>query len=261
MVRIALVARDGLDVALGELNVIGLTRLIHLVCDLVGLYHLDGDGVKAGALFIPICRVWNQGLFIALYIRGHQVSAVVPHGGVVHALYALYAEFIDHALRHWVHADISCYCVEIWLRSGAVINQGVIIWSIDLDHLTELRSFASVERICLFFAQGLCIFIVFFCSLDHLAWHRDVCRVVLMEVEDPLHTGQEILSSTFRFLFAVDVYPSDIIAQMEGPSLAAVLAAPIGGDARNWLAVGIDLYQTVHHVGQVLDVPLRLRIQ
>ena len=82
-----------------------------------------------------------------------------------------------------------------------------------------------------------------------------------MEVEDPLHAGQEILSSTFRFFFSVDVYPSDVIAQMEGPGLAAILAAPIGGDARNWLAVGIDLYQTVNHVGQVLYISLCLRIE
>ena len=66
---------------------------------------------------------------------------------------------------------------------------------------------------------------------------------------------------SFRYPGSDEDALEHIIAQMEGPSLAAVLAAPIGGDARNWLAVGIDLYQTVNHVGQVLDVPLRLRIQ
>ena len=261
VVRVVFVLIDGLDVALGKLDIVGLAGLVHLIGNLVGFHHLDGDGVESLAVGVPVSRVWNHRLFVALYIGGHQVSAVVPHGLIVHALHALDAQLIDHALRHRVHADVGKYRIEVWLCGGAVVDQRVVVRGLDADHLAELGAFPCIQRVGFLLAQALGVFIVLCRALDHFAWHRDVGRVVFMEIQHPLHSGQEILSGAFCFLIAVDVHPGDVVAQMEGPGFAAVLGAPVGGDARNQLSVAVRLHQSVHHVGQVLDVPLRLRIQ
>ena len=98
MVWVALVVVDGIQVTFGQTGGINLARLIQLICNVVGLYHSYGNGVKQLAIGIPVGWVFGEDFFVALDVGGHGITSVVPHSLVVHALDAVYAQFIDHCL-------------------------------------------------------------------------------------------------------------------------------------------------------------------
>ena len=189
VIRIALITADGHDVGLGQRYLIDLARLIQLVCDIGRFNHSDRDGIKAGALGIPVSRVFGEHLFIALNVGSHGVAAVVPHVFIVHRLDAVDAQLIHQALCQRVHAGVSANGIEVWFFSGAVINQCIIIRRLNVDHLTEDRALAGIQRISFFLGQALGVLIVLLCALNHLHRHGGVGRIVLIEVEHPLHSG------------------------------------------------------------------------
>ena len=98
MVWVALVVVDGIQVTFGQTGGINLAGLIQLICNVVGLYHSYGNGVKQLAIGIPVGWVFGEDFFVALDVGSHGIATVVPHGLVVHALDAVYAQFIDHCL-------------------------------------------------------------------------------------------------------------------------------------------------------------------
>ena len=189
VIRIALIAADGHDVGLGQRYLINLARLIQLVCDIGRFNHSDRDGVKASALGIPVRRVFGKHLFVTLNVGGHRIAAVVPHIFIVHRLDSVDAQLIHQALCQRVHAGVSANGIEVWFFSGAVINQCIIIRRLNVDHLTEDRALAGIQRIGFFLGQALGVLIVLLGASNHLHRHGGVGRIVLIEVEHPLHSG------------------------------------------------------------------------
>ena len=261
VVWIALIAADGLDIALGQTHLVDFAGLIQLVCHVAGFYHLDSDCLKAGAIGIPVQRILGQDLFIALNIGGHGVAAVVPHIFVVHRLDSVYAQLIHQALCQRIQTSVSRYGIKVWFCSRAMVNQSMLVRRFNLDHLAEFGAFSRIECISLFCAQALGIFIIFGSALNHLHRHRGVGRIIFMEVQNPLHCSQKVLRNTFCFFIAVDIHPCCIVTQMEGPGQTAVFGSPLLCNCRNQLTVGVDLQQTIPEVGQILRVSGCFRIE
>ena len=261
VIRIAFIAADGHDVGFGQRYLVDLARLIQLVCDIGRFNHSDRDGVKAGALGIPVRRVFGKHLFVTLNVGGHRIAAVVPHIFIVHRLDSVDAQLIHQALSQRIHAGVGTNGIEVWFFGGAVINQSIIIRRLNVDHLAEDRALAGIQRISFFLGQALGVLIVLLCALDHLHRHGGVGRIIFIEVEHPLHSGQKVLSGNLSHLVSIDIYPGRVVAQVEGPGQTAVLGAPLLCDARNQLAVVVDLQQTVPDVGQILGVRRSFRVE
>ena len=74
---------------------------VHIAVEEQGLphegvvHHEDGDGVKKGAVLVPVGVVLGEDLGVVLDELGDAVGAVVPHLGVVHAHHAVHALLID----------------------------------------------------------------------------------------------------------------------------------------------------------------------
>ena len=259
---VVFIAADGLQVALGQGNFINLTGLIQLECNVVGLYQSNIDGIKQFALGIPVQWILGEHLFVVLYIGGHGVAAVVPHIFVVHGSDCIWtAQLINHALCHWIHTSIGSYGVKVWFWLNTGVNQRVVILCLSADHFTEFGAFACGKSICLFLAQGLGVFIILFCTFDHFDWHGSVGGVVLMEVEYPLQTGQEVLCGTICFFVAIDVNPFYIVTQVEGPGQTTVFGSPFFCNTWCQLTVGVQLQQRVGQVAQVFKVCCHLAVQ
>ena len=246
---------DGVDSGFAQLNVIDLAGLIQLVCYVVGLYHLGGNGVKAFALGIPVHWVLGEHFFVALDVRGHGVASVVPHVLVVHCFYCICAtQLINHALGQWVQSYISSQRVKVWFLSYTVVNNSVVVWGFETYHFAELGAFSSGQRFSLILRQGLGVLIVLFSAFDHLNRHCGVVGVVLVEVENPLQTGSKVLCITVCFFIAVDIDPFYAFAYFECPGQTAIFAAPLFCDTWNQLTLWIGLQQAVYQAGQVFAI-------
>ena len=82
-----------------------------------------------------------------------------------------------------------------------------------------------------------------------------------MEVEHPLQTGSKVPGGAVGFFFRVDIDPFDPFTQVECPSQAAVLAAPVLGNTGNRNTVGVNLQQAVPVVTQDIEFLLALGIE
>ena len=142
-----------------------------------------------------------------------------------------------------------------------MINQSIIIRRLNVDHLAEDRALAGIQRIGFFLGQALGVFIVLLGASNHLHRHGGVGRIILIEVEHPLHSGQKVLSGNLSHLVSIDIYPGRVVAQVEGPGQSAVLGAPLLCDAGNQLAVVVDLQQAIPDVGQILGVCGSFRVE
>ena len=256
------VSCDGGQRALGQVNVVEVARLEVLERNIGGLHHLNGNGVEQFALGIPVERVLGENFLVTLNVGGHGVWTIVPHVLVVHRLNRVWAaQLIDHCLGNWVQALVNCQGIKVWFFSDAGVGDGVIIRHIDTDHLAERRAFLRSQRQRFFFTQGLGVFIVFVCTLEHFQRHGSVGGIVFIEIQNPFHTGGKIVSGAVRFLVAVDVYPFYALAQFEGPGFAAIFAAPFL--CNSWLKRTFRgrFQQAVDQVGQVLTVLLSLAVK
>src|SRR5699024_7968001 len=66
---VVLVAADGLEVGLGQVNVVELAGLVQLEGNIVGLYHSDCNGVEQFGIGIPVAFVLGENFFVALDVR------------------------------------------------------------------------------------------------------------------------------------------------------------------------------------------------
>ena len=124
--------------------------------------------------------------------------------------------------------------------AGAVIDDGALVGALDADHLKEL---GLVQGKGFLFGQALGVVIVLLSALDDGQAHAGIERVVLVVVENPLQSGGPVIGDHVRLVVAVHVNPGHVVAQMEGPGLAAVLSAPGLGGAGLQLAVVVKLKQ------------------
>src|SRR5699024_749922 len=131
------------------------------------------------------------------------------------------------------------YGIKVWNLAGAVVNNRVIIRSLDAYHLKEFASLVCSQSSSLFLAQGFGVLVVLFCAYDHLARHGDICSCVLVVVHNKLKSGQEILCSTVRFLLTVLIYPFYALTQFERPGKSIALGTPIFCECRDQFTVGI----------------------
>ena len=233
---------DFVQTSFAQRSVVNLFIFPVLPGQVTGLYHFEGNGVEQSAVFVPVKWVSCEDLFVALSVGGHCVTSIVPHIFVVHGFYILRtAQLINHALRHWVQTAIGSYRWEVWHFCGAMVNNGVIIRSFHFDHFAELGTILCGQSQSLFLAQGLGPLIVLVCTNNHFQRHCGVRGVVLVEVQNPLQTGCEVLCSGSCFFAAVYINPFNVITQIEGPCLATVFAIPCFCDTWNQLTSRVGL--------------------
>ena len=90
---------DGFQVALCQLNVVDFSCLVQLICDIVGFYHSNCNGIEQLAIFIPVFWILGKDLLVVLDIGCDGVWAIVPHICVVHSLDLCRAsQFLHHSL-------------------------------------------------------------------------------------------------------------------------------------------------------------------
>ena len=262
IVFVAWIFCDGIDMCLGQVNIVDFSILIQLEGNVVGFNHLDGNCFKTFALGIPVQWVLGENLLVVMDVGGHGVSAVVPHIFVVHRLNASRtAQLFYHCRGNWIQGIIGSKSIKIRFLGDTMINQRIVIRGFQSDHLAEFGAFLCVQSKCFFFAEGLGVFIVFLCTFYHFQRHGGIGGVVLVEVHNPLQTGSKIFCGTLRFFIAVDVYPLHTLANLEGPGQTAILGSPFFCDAWNQFTVCINFEQTVYQVGQVLAIFCSLRVQ
>ena len=252
---------DGHHVAFAEVYAVHFTILIHLVNNIVGLYHFVGDSIKAFALGIPVFRVLGEDFFVALNIRGHGVASVVPHGLVVHGFNAVYAQFIDHCLCSRVHTCPGCHRIKVWLMCCTGVDDGAWVRSFNADHLLELGVFVSGQFVCFFFGQRFGPLIVFFCTGNHFTWLCRMGSIVFVIVQYPLHTGCKVVRGNIGFFFAVHVHPFDSVADVELPVQTVVLGSPFICNTSDYFTFGINFQQWVLQVGQNIQLREILAVQ
>ena len=262
MVCVAVAVVDGGQVAFIQADIVKLARLIQLESDVIGFNHLDGGSIEKAALGIPIFWILGLNFFIALDVGGHKIWTVVPHRFVIHGAHAVRStQLVNHCLRDWEQARVGCNRVKVRFRVDAVVDDGMVIRDFDADHLQELGTFAGSQRIGFLFAQGLGVFIVLVCTLNHFQRHRGICRVIFVEVEHPLQTGSKVPCVAVSFLLRVDVYPFYSFAQVEGPGQTAVLCIPVLCNAGNRHTMRVNFQQTVPVVTEHIKLFLALRVQ
>ena len=262
IVFVAWIFCDGIDMCLGQVNIVDFSILIQLEGNVVGFNHLDGNCFKTFALGIPVQWVLGENLLVVMDVGGHGVSAVVPHIFVVHRLNASRtAQLFYHCRGNWIQGIVGSKGIKVWFLGNTMVNYSVVIRGFQSDHLAEFGAFLCVQSKCFFFAEGLGVFIVFLCTFYHFQRHGGIGGVVLVEVHNPLQTGSKVFCGTLRFFIAVDVYPLHTLANLEGPGQTAILGSPFFCDAWNQFTVCINFEQTVYQVGQVLAIFCSLRVQ
>ena len=261
VIWIAFITADGLNVTFCQGYFIQFSGLIQLICHIVGFYHFNGNCFKAAAFCIPVMWILGKYLFITLNIGCHGIASVVPHIFVVHRFDTVYTQFIDQALRDWIETGVCTNGIEIWFCFGAMIYQCVAVHYFDSNHFCKLGTFSGIQCICFFLRQAFGIFIVFCCTFDHFHRHRSICRIVLMEVQNPLKSGQEILCSTICLFFSIYINPFYAITNLEGPGKAAIFGAPLLCQCRNQFAIAVCFQQTIPEIGQILCISRCFRIE
>ena len=249
---VRLILIDALQSGLVQVSLVHLAGLVHLVVQSTVGQHLDGNGVEQIAVLIPVSGVLGQDLLVVLDVGGDGVGTIVPHGHVAHGDHVLNALLIDLSLGDGVQAGGGAQSVEVRSVLGAGVDQSVVIGSLQTDHLGELAVLGQLQS--LFGRQGHGVVIVLLSTLDQLVSHGGVVSVVLVEVQDPLKSGQPVLSSAICLVVAVNVNPGNIIAQLEGPGDTAVLSAPLGSDCGLQLTLLVDFQQTGVCVAQNVQV-------
>ena len=245
-----------------KLYIVNVAGFIQLVCNVVGLYHLNSNGIEQFCFSIPVHWVFGEDLFVTLNVRGHGVATIVPHIFVVHGTNSVRtAQLIYHCLRHWVQTNIGSQGIEVWFFGYTVINYSVIIWSFQTNHFTEFRTFACCQSFCFFFRQGLGVFIIFGCAFDHFDWHGCIGRVIFVEVQNPLQTSCEVLCITICFFLTVHVNPFYTFTEFEGPAQTAVFCTPLFCDTWNELTFCVRFQQTINQVCQVFSVFQSLAVE
>ena len=246
---------DGGQVALAQVDIVQIPRLIQLEGHVSGFHHLEGNGVKAGALGVPIEWILGKDFLVALDVGGHGVGSVVPHRLVIHGLGRVdAAQLLDHCLGHWVQRLIGGQRVKVRLLGQAGVDDGVLVRRFDADRFSELGAFICSQGIGFLFGEGFRVLIIFFSALDHLQRHRSIGRIILVEIEHPLQAGSKILRYHFSLFVSVHVNPFDTFTDFKGPGLALVLCSPLLSNRRSQCTVGGRLQQAVHQLGQVFAV-------
>ena len=82
-----------------------------------------------------------------------------------------------------------------------------------------------------------------------------------MEVKNPLHGSQPVAGHALGLLIAVHVHPDHIVPELEGPSQAAVLGAPLPGRSRDQLTLGVYFQQRCVGIAQHIQVKLVLTVE
>ena len=245
-----------------KLYIVNVASFIQLVCNVVGLYHLNSNGIEQFCFGIPVHWVFGEDLFVTLDVGSHGVATIVPHGFIVHGTNSISAaQFIYHALSHWVQSNVRSQRIKVWFFSDAVVDYSVIIWSFQTNHFTEFRTFACCQSFCFFFRQGLGVFIIFFCAFDHFDWHCSVRRVIFVEVQNPFQTSCKVLSNTISFFLTIYVNPFYTFTEFEGPGQTAVFCTPFFCDTWNELTFCVRFQQTINQVCQVFSVFQSLAVE
>ena len=253
---------DGGQVALAQVDIVQIPRLIQLEGHVSGFHHLKGDGVKAGALGVPIEWILGKDFLVALDVGGHGVGTVVPHRLVIHGLGRVdAAQLLNHRLGHRIERLVGGQGIEVRLLRQAGVDNGVGVRGFQPNRLSEFGTIVGGQRIGFLLGEGFGILIVLLGALDHLQRHRGVGGIVFVEVEHPLQAGGKVLGSHFRFLIAVHIDPLDPFAQLEGPGLSLILAAPLLRKAGSQCALGGRFQQAVDQLGQVFAVLRALTVQ
>ena len=160
-----------IDLCFTQTNIVYLSCLIQLESHIVRFNHLNGDGVEQGAVGIPVQWVFGVHLFVALDVGGHGVAAVVPHIFVINSSKAVHAHLINQLLGSRIEGNVRSQCIKVWFFINAGVHQCVVVRGVQSDHLAELAAFPCGQRIGFLFAQGLGVFVVFICTLNHLQRH------------------------------------------------------------------------------------------
>ena len=256
------VPRNGGQVAFAQVNIIEVAGLIELEGNICRLDHLEGNRLKAGAFGVPVERVLGEDLLVALDVGSHGVWTVVPHILIVHRLGRVdAAQLLNHRLGHRIERLVGGQGIEVRLLRQAGVDNGVGVRGFQPNRLSEFGTIVGGQRIGFLLGEGFGILIVLLGALDHLQRHRGVGGIVFVEVEHPLQAGGKVLGSHFRFLIAVHIDPLDPFAQLEGPGLSLILAAPLLRKAGSQCALGGRFQQAVDQLGQVFAVLRALTVQ
>ena len=146
-----------------------------LICNVVGLYHSYGNGVKQLAIGIPVGWVFGEDFFVALDVGSHGIATV---GTTWSRSFTPLTPSTPSSST--IACDIGYIPAQVARESKygfsplqvytMVLASGVF----DADHLLELGVFVGSQCISLFLAQRLGIFIVFLCACNQLDWLRGV---------------------------------------------------------------------------------------
>ena len=245
---------DGVQSRFGQRAHIDLAVFIQLVSNFVGVDHFNGYGVEQSSFSIPVVWVFGEDFFVAVYEGGHGVATVVPVVGVIHSHYAFNAQFIDHALWHWVQTSPCWEGWEVWFWIWAVVNQSQFVWAFNTNHFHEFGTFRSIQSPSISFRQFFGVSQVISSTSNHVRWLRGMSGFVFVVVHYPFKSYCPVMGGNIAFDVAVHVYPFNTFTQVEGPGQTIVVGFPGFSDCRNNVTFGINFYERVDHVGQVFEV-------
>ena len=213
------------------------------------VHHEDGDGVKKGAVLVPVGVVLGEDLGVVLDELGDAVGAVVPHGGVVLGPQALHAQLVHLGLTEGQHGGGSAHGVKVGDVLGAVVDDGIVVGGLDAHGVLEevVGGLQGQGGVLIHVLDGLEVLLR---ALDHLPQEGAVDGVVLVEVEHPLHGRAQVLGDALGLLVAVHVHPGHVVPEAEGPGQAVVVGAPLLSDAGDQLALGVHLHEEGQAVAQ-----------